>query len=1606
MTRRSSVTRRRFLQGTAGLGLTGGALEVLSDVASAATSTIGAENLRPGTPRGEWWPGRDRTIVGFPAEFSLARGDTLVLKVLTDAVDYTVRIYRLGWYGGDGARLVHEQRLTLTRPQQQPPPATDPTTLLVDCSTWEPSATWTVPTDAVSGVYLVNLRRNDTGGANHTYVVVRQNEPSDLLVQTSEMTWHAYNRYGGSSLYWSTPGPFADRVSYQRPLDIDGLDNEFLTAEYPLVRWLERNGFDVAYGANLDTHRFPSLLTNRKVFVSSGHDEYWSGPMRTNVEAARDAGVHLMFLSGNEMFWRVRLEPSIGPGAQADQTITCYKETTDNGKTDPSPEWTGTWRDPRFTPPAQGGGNPENRLTGQLFRCIYPMGILDATIDVPSRFAPLRFWRNTPVASLASGSTLALGASTLGYEWDVDVDDDHRPPGLIQLSETTASAPDVLQDFGSVYAPGRETHHLTLYRAPSGALVFGAGTVQWSFGLDEVHQSDQVPADRTMQQATVNLLADMGVQPGSLQPGLVPGVPSGDTQPPVSQITSPASGSAVAVGSTLVITGTALDVGGGVVAGVEVSLDDGRTWRRATGTDTWSHVTTVGSPLGSRVIRCRATDDSANLENPGPGVTVEVTSRGLPATLFPEGSRPAVPATGDATPVEVGLRFRSLIDGRVTALRCYRGPGDTAPLTGTLWTGTGVALATAAFGAPLAEGWQEVPITPVSVRSGADHVVSVWRPAGRYGFDAGLFGAGPYEVWPLVAPASGDAPAGVPAGNGLYRFGSPGFPTSTFGATSYGLDLRFDAEAGPGTSVTVLDTRPADGLDLVSTGESLFLALSGAVDPGSVTVVATPEGTAPGGPTAGTVTWDAALRTLRFTPAQPWAPGRRHTVRVTAVRDLQGSAITLDHTVAFTTAGPPGSLPTGLADTAAQPAVVVTSDTAAVELGVRLRADVSGVIRAVRAYVAPNSPGPIVGRVWRSDGSLAATAVISARGATASVGFGWRQANLDPPVPVVAGETITVSYHAPGGIYAASPGVLAANELRRGPLAAPSSPAVGGNGVFRYGPSGFPTSTYLGTWYLTDVVFDATASPPGTLAVVDRSPAPGLVAVAPDAAITVVWSAPVDPTTAAIAVTADGRPASGSVTLGDARTVVWRPAAPLPSGATLSVTATARPSGGGTATTAPPWSLRIDSGDGNSPATLWTTAATPAIVAVDDPNPVELGVVWRSEVSGRVVALRYYKAAASQGPHIGRLWTVGGVLLGTATFADTTTQGWQQAPLVSPVAVTAGVDYVASYHAPSGRYSATLGTFTSSARRRAPLVAPASTGASGNGRYRYGPGGFPTDTYLAADYGVDVVVEFDAGLVVTDRLPAPGTVDVTANAPVVVTFDRPVDASTVRLRALDDAGVAIAVRLDVLSATRLSWAPATSWPAGRRVTVALEAARAVDGTTLTTPITWQFEIAGATRTRWSVFPVGDVPVVASADDRSPVELGMRVRCAVDVDVVAIRHYVGPNNRGPHRVRLWTSGGTLLAEATAPTGSGWVETPLPTPVRVASGAVVIASYLAPQGGYAFDRGRLATAITTGPLTATADGAAAPNGCFRYGGGFPDRSYLASSYGVDLVVVTRA
>src|SRR4029079_2580400 len=283
-------------------------------------------------------------------EISVNKGQQVQFKVKTDAAAYRLDIYRLGYYNGDGARKVASVTPSAHLPQTPPACLNEPTYGLIDCCNWGVSASWNVPATAVSGIYLARAVRRDDGGANHIVFIVRDDTGhSDLLFQTSDTTWQAYNPYGGKRLYdHRSIGGRAFKVSYNRPFDTREADaiSWLFRSEYPMLRWIEANGYNVSYTTGLDTDRRGPELLEHKVFLSVGHDEYWSGTQRANVEAARDAGVNLAFFSANEVFWKVRWENSVDGSGTTYRTLVCYKESKDNARTDPldisQNVWTGT----------------------------------------------------------------------------------------------------------------------------------------------------------------------------------------------------------------------------------------------------------------------------------------------------------------------------------------------------------------------------------------------------------------------------------------------------------------------------------------------------------------------------------------------------------------------------------------------------------------------------------------------------------------------------------------------------------------------------------------------------------------------------------------------------------------------------------------------------------------------------------------------------------------------------------------------------------------------------------------------------------------------------------------------------------------------------------------------------------------------------------------------------------------------------------------------------------------------------------------------------------------------------------------------------------------
>ncbi len=271
----------------------------------------------------------------------------------------------------------------------------------------------------------------------------------------------------------------------------------------------------------------------------------------------------------------------------------------------------------------------------------------------------MRFWRDTDIATLTQGQFASLPVGTLGYEWDEDLANGSRPPGLFRLSSTTRQNQPVLQDHGSTYASGTATHNLTMYRHSSGALVFGAGTIQWPWGLDANPRSGQRRA-RGRRHAAGNGQSVRRHERAARHPAAWahPPTESSDAGPPSSTITSPSTGATLAAGQAVTVTGTASDTAG-MVGGVEVSTDGGTTWLPAQGRDTWTYNWTPSS-AGSVTLKTRAADDSGNLETPSAGTTVTVAGQTCPCSIW---SNATTPATVER-PGHGGRRARSEVPHR------------------------------------------------------------------------------------------------------------------------------------------------------------------------------------------------------------------------------------------------------------------------------------------------------------------------------------------------------------------------------------------------------------------------------------------------------------------------------------------------------------------------------------------------------------------------------------------------------------------------------------------------------------------------------------------------------------------------------------------------------------------------------------------------------------------------------------------------------------------------------------------------------------------------------------------------------------------------------
>ena len=415
------------------------------------------------------------------------------------------------------------------------------------------------------------------------------------------------------------------------------------------------------------------------------------------------------------------------------------------------------------------------------------------------------------------------------------------------------------------------------------------------------------------------------------------------------------------------------------------------------------------------------------------------------------------------------------------------------------------------------------------------------------------------------------------------------------------------------------------------------------------------------------------------------------------------------------------------------------------------------------------------------------------------------------------------------------------------------------------------------------------------------------------------------------------------------------------------------------------------------PCTIWPSTATPGITDVNQSLPVELGVNFTSSSSGFITGVRFYKGVNNTGTHVGHLWSSSGALLASATFTGESGSGWQQVNFSSPVAITANTVYVASYFSPTGDFPVDRNYFNV-AVNNPPLQAMQNGTSSLNGVYNYGSSSaFPTSSFQASNYWVDVVFNTPPTVSVTTTSLPGGTQSVAYNQTLAAMGGNPPYSWALV------SGSSLPAGLTLSTAGVISGTPTASGTTTFTV-------RATDSSSpaQTANATLSIAIAASdppSQCPCTIWPSTATPGTPDVNQSLPVELGVRFTSSSGGFITGVRFYKGVNNTGTHVGHLWSSSGALLASATftGESGSGWQQVNFSSPVAITANTVYVASYFSPTGDFPVDRNYFNVAVNNPPLQAMQNGTSGLNGVYNYGSSsaFPTTSFQASNYWVDIV-----
>jgi hypothetical protein len=709
-----------------------------------ADSTVGVSSIGRGTDG----------FLGYAKQFSTNAGNSVSFAVDgTNAAN--IAIHRIGHYAGNRWRLVATISNTGTnQPDVQTLANSNGST---SASNWSTTATWSIPADAVSGLYVGVVRNSgNTAQAWIPFIVRNDSRTADIVIRVSDTTWGAaYNAHGtkaapfnGKTVYGQGyGGSLFDinlrgvQMSYDRPITSrgpaggDSVVNHWDNHESALIDWVEKNGFNVKYISCYDLDQGLTAVGSAKVLLNAGHDEYWSDGMINNTEAFIDGGGHAVSMSANTQFWRIRW-------ADGGRTFWCYKDTmpgptglrTGGAGTALDPvSWTGTWRDTRW-----GSRRPENLLLAGTFRM---NGIRDETMVINGAANQAKpFWRNTTVAS---GTTLTV-TQVIGFEADSL---DFPNAGGVNLGATTININGSYADDNGENYIGNGTlnwgiacHYPRL--GSTAGLAFSFCTNQWMWGLSNYHRRGSAVNNREMRQATYNLLTDLGSTAATKESDLT-------TVTPVALSTY----GAVKVNTGSSIQGLAIT---GTAAGTV----------RVTGSSSQS-ISITGTAAGT-------TGGGSTLYQLSPNGTVGAdTADALDLGPYELGTRFTVSGACDCYSIKFRRPTTNAVAGTPLAARTW---------TVRLWnadTSTQIGTATVSSGAGAAGVWLEAVFSsPIALSTGVTYLASYTSPASTgYNATSGFFAS-------AVTPGSPNPLTG-PINAGRFNTTQGAFPASSFNNAYY-----------------------------------------------------------------------------------------------------------------------------------------------------------------------------------------------------------------------------------------------------------------------------------------------------------------------------------------------------------------------------------------------------------------------------------------------------------------------------------------------------------------------------------------------------------------------------------------------------------------------------------------------------------------------------------------------------------------------------------------------------------------------------------------------------------------------------------------------------